>query len=145
MGDHFNEYIYLSRGSGDLTRPLPEPPSGNAILFGKILQDGSPVEGIKLDVVLNDQYKVESLVSDDEGEFSFSVAAGIWKINAIFVHEWKNKPDGEFVVVTGRENTVSDSQYHKSRYDAGAVEINAGSGSTSEIISLEINPLGDRT
>lgn len=136
----FSEYIYFSIGGGDVRESMSAPPPGDAILFGTIVHDGAPVEGIELDVVLAGEFKVESLVTDATGSFSFSVAPGNWKIDAILVSGWSDKPDGEFVIVTGREGPAGENHYYKNRYEAGDLTIDAISGVSTAFISMEINP-----
>ena len=137
--DFFSDSIYFSFDGLDVLGPMPVPPPGDAILYGTFVHNGTPVEGIKLDVVLGDQFKVESLVTDAAGRFSFSVKPGIWKINAILVSGWSGKPEGEFVIVTGREGRAGEDQYHKNRYPSGDLAIEAISGKSTAIITMEIN------
>lgn len=136
----FSEYIYFSFDGVDVRQSMPAPPSGDAILYGTFVHDGKPATGIELDVVLGGEYKVESLVTDAEGRFSFSVAPGSWKINAILVTGWSGKPRGEYVIVTGRESRAGDGRYDKNRYAAGDLTIDAEGGTSTSIIAMEINP-----
>jgi len=94
--NYFSDYIYFSFDGGDVSNPMPAPPPGDAVLYGTIVHNGAPVAGIKLDVVLGGEYKVESLVTDADGMFSFSVAPWSWKIDAILVKGWSDKPKGEY-------------------------------------------------
>lgn len=136
----FSEYIYFSFDGLDVRESMPAPPPGDATLYGTFVRNGTPVEGIKLDVVLGGEFKVESLVTDANGRFSFSVMPGIWKINAVLVSDWSDKPEGEFVIVTGREGRAGEDQYHKNRYASGDLTVDAISGTSTAIIAMEINP-----
>lgn len=136
----FNEYIYFSFDGVDVSKSMPAPPPGDAVLYGTFVHNGAPVAGIKLDVVLGGEFKVESLVTDTDGRFSFSVTPGIWKINAILVSGWSDKPEGEYVIVTGREGLVGEDHYYKNRYESGDLKIDAKSGTSTAIIAMEINP-----
>ncbi len=72
----FNDLMsfkYFSFDGGDVSQSMPAPPPGNAVLYGTIVQNGAPVAGIKLDGVLGGEFKVESLVTDADGQFSFSM------------------------------------------------------------------------
>ena len=136
----FNDYIYFSFDDLDVHGDLPAPPAGDAVIYGSFVRDGAPVEGIELDVVLSEGFKVESLVTDADGRFSFSIMPGTWKIRALLVSGWSGKPPGEFIIVTGREATAGDKQYHKDLYASGELTVDARSGSSTAMISMEINP-----
>jgi hypothetical protein len=139
-GSFFNEYIYFSFDGGDVRESMPAPPPGDAVLYGTITRNDAPVEGIELDVVLGGGFKVESLVTDANGRFSFPVTPGTWNVNAILVSAWRNKPGGEYVIVTGRESQAGEDQYYKNRYGAGDLTIDAKSGESTAIVAMEINP-----
>lgn len=138
--DFFSEYVYFSFDAVDVSRSMPAPPPGEAVLYGSFVHNGAPAAGIELDVVVNGEFKADSLVTDADGRFSFSIAPGIWKVNAILVSGWPDKPQGEFVIVTGREGQAGENHYYKNRYESGDLNIEAKSGTSTAIIAMEINP-----
>jgi len=100
---NFSKYVYFNHKVSDPSSDLPEPPLGDAVLYGTIHRDNLPVSGITLDVILNEKYKKKGLVTDAAGRFSISVEPGEWSLNVIMFKSWRNKPEGEFKVITGNE------------------------------------------
>lgn len=110
--NRFSEYIYFDSEVQNLGADLPVPPIGDAELSGYFFKDGNPVAGIELSVILNGTYKKEGLVTDDDGRFSLALIQGDWRVNGIITEGWKNKPEGDFMVVSGSEGKINSSLFH---------------------------------
>jgi len=146
--NQFSDNIYFDYEVKDPYSRMPVPPRGNAELFGLISRNGTPVSGMSLSVVLNGQYKLEGLVTDDEGRFSFSVPAGNWTINVIMFDGWKGKPEGDFVLRSGHEQRLGTGNYRRSHEDGRNVYAALNKRSTRiaaiELMNaLEVNNLSD--
>lgn len=111
--EHFNHYIYFDYEVGDISKDMPEPESGKAQIYGEVIYEQKPVEGLKLDVVLNSEFKKEGLTTDAKGRFYLDVAEGDWTINALLTNSWKNKPEGDYIVLTEYEPSLTDSNYNR--------------------------------
>ena len=80
------------------------PPHGDGIIAGQVLYDGEPVDGLELDLHLGSgQYKAEGLVTDEQGMFTLAIESREWKIDQVSTHRWENRPEGDFVMITGLE------------------------------------------
>ena len=101
---YFSKYIYL--GSTDAAmQELPEPPKGDRYLTGQFLFDNEPVEGIRLSLILNNEYKAKGLKTDSNGRFKIMVEPKSWYVNLIIVEGWDDAPSGaeNFVVIKPNE------------------------------------------
>ena len=136
FNDHFSDYIYFDHEVSNSMADLPVPPAGDAEMYGEIMKDGLPVEGISLVVFLNAKYKTETLVTDANGRFSFSVTPGDWAVNLIIIDGWKNKPEGDYVVVTGLEDKFKSRNYN---YREKSSSVNVASNESVKIAGFEIN------
>jgi hypothetical protein len=91
---------------------LPEPPSGDGILTGKILFDDTPVQGFVFDLVLDGQYRAKGVTTDKSGTFTIPIQAGTWHIDYIDPKSWPDKPkDKKLMMLTGREDVLRGNQY----------------------------------
>jgi hypothetical protein len=81
-------------------KPVPE---GKGYLTGNFTYNGKPVKGIKFKLFLNSKYKTAPMVTNDNGAFEVRVPEGVWYINMIQCEGWSNKPDGNFILLSGDE------------------------------------------
>lgn len=96
-------------GRIDRLKPLPE---GKGILKGRFLYGEKPASGIKFRMALNGNYRTKFIRSDDSGEFSISLPPGTWHLNNLQCKEWNNRPEGQFVLVSGDEADLETSSYN---------------------------------
>ena len=137
IDEYFSRYIYFDYAVSNLSQNMPAPSLGDAKLYGEITYNEAPVVGIKLDVILNSKFKVESLTTDAQGRFYLDVPAGKWIINAIVINAWKNKPKGEFIVLTGYEPLLGDSTYNRHSNRAGP-QATVKDGEVSAVVKIAI-------
>lgn len=134
----FSENIYFDYDAQYPYTDMPTPPIGESEMYGEIIKDGMPVAGITLEVILNTEYKTEPLTTDEEGIFSFSIESGDWTVNMIVIDGWQNKPEGDYLVVSGKEGSLASSKF--SRYDSnGDNDFTLTKGDSIRIANLEIN------
>lgn len=114
-------------------------PNGSVNVFGHIQFNEEPAAGVELGVVLNGKYEVPVTTGPD-GQFSFDVPEGKWTVNVLKVKSWEKKPNGKFVIVSGRESQLTNpSGYYKERkrHETDFV-IQAQKGIPIDLITLKI-------
>lgn len=95
-------------GRIDRLEPLPD---GKGILKGRFMYGEKPASGIKFRMALNGNYRTKFIRSDDNGEFSISLPPGTWHLNNLQCKEWKNRPEGQFVLISGDEANLNTSSF----------------------------------
>lgn len=148
--NYFGEYVYFDHSLSDLSMKLPEPPEGSAVLYGSISMNGEPVPGIKLDLILNGEFKKTELVTDEDGKFFFSVAPGKWVLNGLVTQSWRNMPEHEYMVLSGFEPSISSNSVHYFA-EQSPVIVDANSGQETKLVELKLtreisitDPVGSR-
>ncbi len=112
---NFYEYLYFGGAPTD-SHKLPNPPTGEAVLKGRILYQNKPAEAISLHIVLNSKYRAKDIVTDSNGIFTVKLPFGDWIINSIQTESWQKKPeDGGFTLYYGGEEKLRRERY--SPYD----------------------------
>jgi hypothetical protein len=98
--NNFYEMIFFGGNirAEDQMQPLPE---GKGVLKGKFVFENKPASGIKFDITLNDSYIKKSIITDENGNILINLPPGKWFINMIACKSWKNKPKGEYILVSG--------------------------------------------
>lgn len=122
-------------------RDLSEPPNGEGVLLGEVTFQGKPVEGVSIELILNDQYNTKSVESDSRGIFQVSLASGNYRVNTIIVNGWKDKPKGEYLVVSGHEKDIHDGHYYSHVWNENP--LSAPTDSNEPFIILDIRPVVD--
>jgi hypothetical protein len=115
---------------------LPEPPSGDERLRGRVMFDGAGAEGVHLSVLLNGKYR-SPMITDANGAFEIALPAGTWYVNRVSTTTWKSKPeDRELSLYSHVEPRLSGGNYsrHNYRSDKG-LEIRLPQ---SEALTLEL-------
>jgi hypothetical protein len=108
---NFSHFLYFGRGS-DPSSQLTKPPAGDGYLRGRFVYAGKPVEGITLQLALNDKYETDVITTDADGVFTVRVPPGEWHVNRVMTQGWKGKPEqGDFLIVTGREPKLGNGKY----------------------------------
>ncbi|MEJ2693965.1 MAG: hypothetical protein P8166_13190 [Candidatus Thiodiazotropha sp.] len=91
--------------------PLPK---GDAYLSGRIDYRGKPAAGVTLTGVFNNQFVSDEVTSDDEGMFTFRLAAGDWRLSRIHTTAWSNKPAGTtFTLIGSAQSQLTEKLYHE--------------------------------
>jgi len=104
----FHNYVYFNPSVGfDSRARQDELPNGDARLTGNFTYKNQPVSGIKLKIYL-DNYVSEELVTDAKGQFSLSAPAGEYALNLLEVDAWENKPEGNYLIISGREMELGE-------------------------------------
>lgn len=88
---NLSETIHLGSGKW-VSRSAPEPPPGTAKLQGRVIRDGAPVSGVRIQLAIDGKYRTPEVVTDDSGRYEVSIAPGEWSLNAIFIPHWNEKP-----------------------------------------------------
>ena len=109
---YFHENITFGIISGSM-REYGEPPVGEATITGMVSFNNQPVEGVTVRLGLNDQYRTKKLISGKDGRFTAYVQAGDWKINRVEVDGWRDRPEGDFIVLSGHEPRLIGSDYNE--------------------------------
>ena len=118
---------------------LPAPPRGPKQLRGRITLDGAGVEGVELDLFLNNQYRAQHLVTDSHGMFAVPLTPGSWHINHIEVTAWNGKSrDRDFVVFSGHESMKSTGQYTGGSYIEGGLDVSLPVATNMTAIELQL-------
>ena len=108
----FWQYLALG-GLTDSPDALPAPPSGSGILAGKFVYDGKPAAGVTLTLSLNGKYRATGLTTDAQGRFTLQLAPGEWHINHVQTDSWAERPEGEFILLSGAEGRLRDNNYDR--------------------------------
>ena len=111
-GKNFWQYLALG-GLSDSPDGLPAPPSGPGILAGKFVYDGKPAAGVTLTLSLNGKYRATGLTTDAQGRFTLKLAPGEWRINHVQTDSWAERPEGEFILLSGAEGRLHDNEYDR--------------------------------
>ena len=91
---------------------LPTPESGPERLRGRLTLDGAGLEGARLALTLNNQYRVRHLHTDSHGVFEIPLDAGQWHVNDIVVNDWKGRPkDRDLILFSNHEPMKRAGQY----------------------------------
>lgn len=124
----------------DNMKPVPE---GKGYLRGKFLYNGKPAKGIRFKLFLNSKFRTASIVTDDNGSFEVRLPEGVWYVNMLQCEGWGNKPDGNFILISGDELTIDNSSFQDlffhSNENGKKVEI-SNKRSAKEQIILTIAP-----
>ena len=117
---NFSEYLNFGGSTGNTGR-YPIVPEGPATINGAITFNGEPVEGMTVELSLNDKYRSKKLLTGKDGRFSVSVAEGEWEVNTVQVTGWPDKPEGDFKLISGYEPRLVSLKYseHANFRDAG--------------------------
>jgi len=108
---NFQHFLSFGRGS-DPSSQLPKPPVGDGYLRGRFVYAGKPVEGITLQLALNDKHETDVITTDADGVFTVRVPPGEWHVNRVMTQGWKGKPEkGDFLIVTGHEPKLGNGKY----------------------------------
>ena len=136
----FHDYLSF----GGRRRPqseFTEAPDGTAKINGRIQYLGEPVEGMKFELVINDEFETKQLVSDSAGYFSVNLPEGDWVINSVRVSNWPGKPKGQFNVVSGHEPVLEGGSYSKySTFRMNGLKVVASNDDTTLALDLKIKP-----
>lgn len=109
---YFSEYLSFGMTSGYMG-DNDEPPVGEAQITGKVTYNNQPVEGVSVKLGLNDKYQTKRLFSGKDGRFSIKVPAGDWTINLVEIGGWRDRPEGDFMVLSGHEPMLTGSEYNE--------------------------------
>ena len=135
---YFRHQIMFSRhfwGADEL------PPHGEGIIAGQVLYEGEPVDGIELDLHLGGgQYKTEGLVTDEQGMFALEIEPREWHIDLVSTHRWENRPEGDFVILTGLEQPYTIPYRGNPDTWPDGLRVMAGTEFKAPHLSLRIEP-----
>lgn len=95
-------------------KPVPE---GEGYLTGKFIYQGKPAVGIKLKLFLNGKYRTSSIITDENGAFEVRLPVGTWYVNMIQCEGWKNKPEGNFILLSGDEGRIDEGSLQDIFFD----------------------------
>ena len=135
--NYFGEYVYFDHSISDPSAKLPEPPEGDAVLYGLVSMDGEPVPGIKLDVILNGEFKKTALETDQDGKFFLSVTPGKWVLNVLLTHSWRDMPEHEYMLLSGFEPSISSTLIHYYA-EQSPVIVDANSSQETMLVELKL-------
>ena len=111
-GKSFWQYLALG-GQSTSADAFPAPPAGSGILAGKFVYDGKPAAGVTLTLSLNGKYRATGLTTDAQGQFTLKLAPGEWYINHVQTDSWAERPEGEFILLSGAEGRLHDNEYDR--------------------------------
>lgn len=125
----FWESIFLG-GNMIQTDKMGPPPKGTGYVTGTFVYQGKSVPGITLVMFFNNKYKTSSLTTDADGVFTLRLPPGDWTLNMIQCQGWKDKPEGEFMLLSGEEAKLSESSFQNmfSLYGDQGKEIHVPAG-----------------
>jgi hypothetical protein len=124
----------------DRLKPVPD---GEGYLRGKFIYEGKPTAWIKFKMFLNSKYKTDFIKTDENGSFTIRLPLGEWYINSIQCQEWKNRPEGSFILLSGDEKKIDKGPLEDlffSHSDKGKEVIIANEKPKKEHIILTIKP-----
>jgi hypothetical protein len=127
-------------GSGGVASIVEfQPPRGPERLRGRITLDGAGIEGVRLALTLNGEYKVEGLETGSRGVFEVPLPAGKWHINDIVVSDWDSRPKHrDLILFSGREPMKDAGLYSRFNYHmAGGLEVSLPAESNTIPIEIE--------
>ncbi len=139
----FWESLFWGAKWGENMNRLKPPPEGKGYLTGRFIYNNRPVKGIRFRLFLNSKFKTASMTTDDNGAFAVMLPEGVWYVNMIQCEGWANKPDGEFIILSGDEprmgnKSPQDLFYH---FDEKGREVNVTDKKPrTELIALTIKP-----
>ncbi len=120
---------------------LKHTPEGDGYFLVKFLYDGKPAAGIKCKIVLNRKYKTSPLETDQNGIITLRLPEGNWQVNSIQCSSWKNKPAGEYMLVSPGERRIESGLGEFLSVDAKGKEITVRNTTPdSPQLALLINP-----
>lgn len=138
--EYFHEYLNFGHKT-PYAKIFESVPEGIASINGQIMFNGAPVVGVEFEVTLNDKYKTETLVSDSEGRFSIHLPEGEWRINAVVVGGWADKPEGEYMVLSGNEPRLTGDRYNEyAHLDGTGLMVIASVDNNEVAMNFEIVP-----
>jgi len=106
-------YSNLKFGNGRYISKPKKLPIGKGFLVGDIAYEGKPAVGVKLKLQLNDEFESDAVLTDEKGRFVLQVPVGEWFVTRIETMNWENKPEGDFLLVSGYEPKISEQGYSK--------------------------------
>jgi hypothetical protein len=118
----------------------PPPPSGPARLVVRVMHDGRPAAGVRLELVLNGRYKTAPLTSDASGNVVAPLAPGQWSINVINPVGWRDAPPGRYVLVSGHEQPLTEEYYGPHGGPSDGLEVKISETATAPAMTLTIRP-----
>ncbi len=121
-------------------KPVPD---GKGYLTGRFIYQGKPAGGVKFKLFLNSEFRTPPMTTDDNGSFEIRLPAGTWHVNMIQCEGWKNKPAGNFILLSGDEaridkSSLQDIFFHC--YEKGKEVVISNKKPEKEHIVLTINP-----
>lgn len=118
-------------------------PEGEGVFEGRLLFKGKGAKEIKLKLFFNGKYKTNWLTTDESGLFKVNIPEGKWYLNMLQCEAWENKPEGDFVLISGDEPKL-DQVYFQNLFfsysDRGKEFIITDQKPIKEHITLRINP-----
>lgn len=143
-GDELWAHQYFG---GDFTREdrLKPLPSGKGILQIKLTHEDHPAVGVRCQLTLNSKFKAPDSVTDEKGILSVSLPEGEWQLNSMQCRSWKNKPEGDFMLVQPGQRKLgqSDTSYFAALEGKGKAVTVSGKPPEMPQVSLVLNPLVD--
>ncbi|HSB30492.1 MAG TPA: hypothetical protein VLD55_02730, partial [Candidatus Sulfobium mesophilum] len=88
-------------------KPLPP---GKGVLQIKITRDEAPAAGVGCKLFLNGKFKTSEQATSESGVLSFNLPEGEWYINGMQCSRWKNKPEGDFMLVSPSRRSLHTNE-----------------------------------
>ena len=118
----------LKFGEGDYLYNAKALPEGKGYMVGRIVHEGKPVVGVKLKLQFNDEFESKDILTDDDGHFVLRMPVGEWFVTRFEAKSWKNKPEGDFIILSGLEPKITKYSYSKYNLgESGGLEVNVTS------------------
>jgi hypothetical protein len=93
------------------TDDMKPPPEGKGYLTGTFIYQGTGAGRLKCTLYLNSEFRTSTIMTDDNGSFEIRLPVGTWQVNMIQCEGWANKPQGEFLLVSGDEARMDESPF----------------------------------
>jgi hypothetical protein len=137
----FGNTMYASTHLGGNIRyeELQPPPAGAHPLRGRIVMAGRPAVAATVELILNEAFRSESLITNAQGEFEIRLPAGPWTLNQVTVTQWPDAPaDKELLLFSEYEPLKDSGYYSRVNHDASALRIDLPAAPHSKPPTFEL-------
>ncbi len=110
MQSHFYESIFWG-GAFKPTKELEPLPRGDAKIKVRFSYDNNPTAGIGFSLALNGKYTSGMLVTGADGLAEVSLPFGQWHLNRLECQQWRDRPEGKFILVSGDEPGIGTKPF----------------------------------
>jgi hypothetical protein len=116
-----NSFLEFKYFGGDFIHPDKKKtlPEGEGYLVGKFVYEEKPASGISFKLTLNNEYETKPIITNEKGSFTIRLQPGKWFINTIQCNSWDNKPEGNFIMISGDENKINSFVDWYGNFDTG--------------------------